>query len=228
MRKVLNYLGQLRLYSLVDLMLMLLAAGASAASPRFWGAVFLWVGFLAHLEAVHHDKGRESVPRILAWLLWLQALKLWYDNITGDVFILSSLVYAQKKNWRLGLLSPLMRGLQTLVIVGSISGYDQVFTWLAAALTIVRNLLGDLRDSQEDAEEAIRTWPSVLGLESRPFAHYFGMFGTTIVWWVYAGLPAWVLLVILIFETATYWLTPRPSNKNAAVWLRKILRFIRG
>lgn len=227
--RLLNYLGQLRIYSLVDLMLMLVAAGASPASLRFWGAVFLWVGFLAHLESVHHDKGREPVPSLIAWLLWLQALVWWKNSTAGDLFFVGSLLYAQKKKYPWGLISPFMRGLQTFVIVGHIVGYNHAFPWLVATLTALRNSLGDLRDSSEDAEEGIRTWPAMWKWRSRPFVHLFGVFGTTIVWWLNAdGLPLWLLPMILIVEATTYWLTPRPSNKKTAQWLHsKILRTLR-
>lgn len=223
-----NYLGQLRLYALFDLILMLFAAGASPASLQFWGAVFLWVGFLAHLESIHHDKGREPVPSLTAWLLWLQALVWWKDISTGTLFLVYSFLYAQKKRYPWGLISPFLRGLQTLVLVGSIAGYNHAFPWVAATLTGLRNFLGDLRDSSEDAEEGICTWPAKWGWRSQPFVHLVGIFSTTIVWWLNAdGLAVWLLSTILVIEATTYWLTPRQSNKKVAQRLQQILRNFR-
>ncbi len=226
---ILNYFGQLRIYSLADYMLMLVAAGASPASLRFWGAVFLWVGFLAHLESVHHDRGREPVHGLTAWLLWIQGLVWWRDNTTGCLFVACSIYYARKKQWPWGLISPFLRGAQALVLVGGIADFDHVFPWVAATLIALRNLLGDLRDSSEDAKEGIRTWPAKWKWRSQPVTHLFGLFGTTVVWWLNAGnLPLWLLPTILVIEGTTYWLTPRSNNKKAAIWLHsKILRIFR-
>lgn len=228
LNKPLNYLGQLRAYSLADLMLLLYATGVSSTPLRFWGAVILWIGFLAYLESVHHDKGREPVPSLSGWLLLLLELMWWKDSTTGYLFVVCSVCYARKKQRPWGLTSPFLRGLQALAVVGGIAGYGHIFPWLAALLTTTRNWLGDVRDSSEDAKEGIWTWPVKFGWQSQPFVHLFGIYGTTIAWWSFAvNLPKWLLPVIWAIETATYWLTPRPSNKNAALWLQKILQHIR-
>jgi hypothetical protein len=214
--KIRNYLGQLRLYSLADFMLMLVAAGASPNSPRFWGAVVLWIGFLALLESEHHDEGRELVSNKLAWLLLLLGFAWWGRSVTGYMFVVCSVCYALKKNKPWGLLSPCMRGLQALALIGGLTGFDNCFPWVAALLTGWRNREGDRRDAVEDRAEGILTWPVLMGQEKdKPFNHLLALFVTTWVWWWFSKLPYSLPLCINLIQAATYWKTPRPSNKNA-------------
>lgn len=140
---------------------------------------------------------------------------------------LFTLIYAWKKRKPWGLVSPFVRGLQTLVIVGGIAGYGHAFPWVAALLTAVRNLLGDVRDATEDADAKIYTWPAKWKWKSQPLAHLLGIYGTTMTWWLFVdGVQVWLLASILIIETATYWRTPRPSNENANLSVRgKILLY---
>jgi hypothetical protein len=230
MSKLFNYIGQLRIYSLADLMLLLYASGARLDTSGFWGAVCLWVGFLAYLESEHHNKGREQVPGMFGWLFWFMGFDLLGEKYISAIwiYIIFSIIYSQKKQKKYGLASPLMRGLQTLVIVGMFCGLKNPLPYIAGALTSLRNFSGDVRDSKEDAEERIRTWPVVFGWKSHPFVHLFGIVCTTFVWWLCSkGLSIWLLLSIWIVEIATYWITPRPSNKNAFAYTQKILRAFR-
>ncbi len=222
-KKLVNYLGQLRIYSLIDYMLMLVAAGASPNGPQFWGALDYWVGFLAHLESVHHDQGREPVPGILPWAVWLLATTTWKNDDVGFLFIALSLIYAWKKRKPWGLVSPFVRGLQALVITGGIMGYGHLFPWVAAVLTGRRNWKGDQRDKEEDQKDVnknrpdgVQTWPVVMGQEKdKPFAHLTALLVTTWVWWWFSKLPWWVPMGVNLIQLATYWCTPRTSNTHA-------------
>jgi hypothetical protein len=226
MKRFANYLGQLRVYSLADLSLLLVVAGATDRS--LLGAIMLHVGFIAYLEYAHKRAHREPVPFWFVIASWVCAFAL-FAKPESAIYILLSVAYSNKKRWRLGLISPMVRGLQTFVMVGAISGYHHALPLLAMGLMIIRNFLGDLRDAESDAKEGKWTLPAKLRMKSRPFVHLLGMLGTTIAWWLFGkGLPVWLLPTTIVIETATYWLTPRQSNKNAAQWLHnKILQLRR-
>lgn len=226
METLYSYLRLWRMYSLIDMALLLAVAGATGHA--LWGAVLLHTGFLGYLEYDHKRSYRAPVPLWSVLSAWGFGLLL-FGKLDGLAYIVLSVLYSKKKTWHLELVTPLLRGLQTLVMVGVVAGYNHALPWLAMVLMIVRNLLGDLRDAQEDASEGKWTWPAVLGMKSRPFAHLFGMFATTTVWWLYAAnLSGWLLAAVLAIEAATYWLTPRRSNRKAALWLHsKILTIFR-
>ncbi|MCL5666453.1 MAG: hypothetical protein M1383_01655 [Patescibacteria group bacterium] len=111
--------------------------------------------------------------------------------------------------------------------MASLTGFGSILPWAVGIATAVRNWLGDWRDAAEDAQgkESVYTWPVKFGWQSQPFIHLFGVYGTTVLWWLFMVKPeVWLLIVMFTVETGTYWLTPRPSNKNAAAWLQnKIL-----
>ncbi len=230
MKKLVNYIGQLRLYSLADLILMLYVIPGSHFRESL-GAVLLWVGFLAHLESVHKDRGREPVNKIYAWLFWLQAFVFLGDSEVGTLYILLSIFYSFKKKWYWARLSPLIRGLQTISMLVLVSPSELKWYWLFAAAILVtnRNFWGDARDTVHDAKERVRTWPVAMGMKNHPFAHLFSTIATTLGFWLYANTLRFKWLALIVFiEVATYWLTPRQSNKKAAQELRKILQYIRG
>ncbi len=228
MRRALNYLGQLRIYSLVDLILMLRAV--SQFSKPFLGAVFLWIGFLAFLESIHKDKGREPVNQTFAWLVWLQACIFLGDSSEIiPLYIVFSILYSFKKRWYWARLSPLLRGLQTIAIVVLVSPSEIKWYWLAATalLIAIRNFWGDARDIVQDEKEGIKTWPIYFEMQQRPLAHLFCTLGTTAAWWAYAGdLSLKWLLLVWVVEASTYLLTPRQSNNKTAQGLSKILHIV--
>lgn len=202
-----NYLGMLRLYTLVDLILQLLAVHAGARDMV--GATGLWVGFLAYLEWLHRDRGRLAVP---AWLwvgLWGFGLGA-YFRPEGIVFCALSLIYAAKIFPFFGLISPMMRGMQNWILLGGIGGYQTWLVWAAFGLTGLRNLVGDWRDLDKDRERGTKTIPLALGFTREwPRAHLWAVHATTFVWWLATPIPWWGLVAAWVIQRLTYDLTPR-------------------
>lgn len=205
-----NYLGQLRLYSLVDLLLLLAAANASVS--QFGGVVFLWLGFLLFLENRHRHTYRQAFPAYLWPILYLFGLIL-YQRPEGLIYLLLTFLYTKKTERYLGLLSPVVRGLQNFVLVGGIIGYEAQLTWIVLLAIIIRNFLGDLRDVQTDRDEGIRTLPAALGFKkSSPYIHLAAILVTSFIWWKFSSLPIIIVLLVFLVEITTYFLTPRASN----------------
>ena len=161
-RKWFNYLGQLRIYSLVDLWLLLVVAGATGRP--LWGAVLLHVGFLAFLESQHRHEEREPVPEALPWLVFMVGWEWFGLRITGTWYIFFSVMYALKKSGYWGLDSPFARGAQTFVLLLPFAADRPCFLMAAVIAMIVRNIAGDGRDVEQNRREGLRTWPVVLGL----------------------------------------------------------------
>ena len=205
----LNYIGLARLYSLSDLVLLLVAAGLTGA--RFWAGLGLWLGFLAYLESRHAHPGRAGVPWIVAVILWIPSA--YYFGVPwGSAFIALSLLYTAKKHRWWGLVSPIARGLQTLVLVAAGLGFGW-FALAAAAATAVRNALGDFRDVEHDREEGLKTWPVVLGIRTNwHYLHLVAVLTTTYLWWWKSGISILWLTIVWAVQLATYWVTPRISN----------------
>ena len=65
---LLNLLGQIRIYSLIDLIIILIAIKAD--NLQFIGVILLHLGFLLFLEYTHKHKYRRPFPRYL-WVLLL-------------------------------------------------------------------------------------------------------------------------------------------------------------
>jgi len=207
MKKILNYLGQLRIYSLVDLVLMMYVVGARGQT--LLGAVLLWVGFLAYLEARHDHAYRAKMPRGL-WVILMFLGLILFRRIEGVGFVVVSYLYTFKNKRNYGIFAPFFRGLQSFLLVGGVAGFGSIFAWLALLLTFSRNLLGDIRDAKKDFGEGMMTLPMLFGWKRNlPVIHLLGIWGTTFVWWHYSGLGATFLFSLWIVEAATYNLTPR-------------------
>lgn len=208
----LNRLGQLRLYSFLDLLLLLQAAHASSRTQG--GVICLWFGFLLYLEYRHQHNYRSGFPPIL-WVV-LTFLGLWfYHRPEGFLFALFSVCYTAKDRGKWGLTAAVWRGLQSLVLVAGITGYQIALPWLAAGLIAFRNILGDVRDVESDRKERIETLPIQLGLRGHyPWVHLWGTWLTSTIWWLHAVLPAHWLITILVLEYGCYQLTPRASVRS--------------
>jgi len=127
MKTVLNILGQLRIYTLVDLALLIYVAGGRG--QIFWGVILLWIGFLAYLEAQHKHSYRVKIPQAL-WVIFLIVGLVLFKRIEGIGFIIASYFYTRKDHENYGIFAPFFRGLQNLLLVGGIAGFDNVLTWL--------------------------------------------------------------------------------------------------
>lgn len=199
---LISHIGQFRFYSLADLILLLLAAGASGSI--FWGIIFLWLGFIAYLENRHEHSYRKRIPRLVFIIFWLLGLVL-FKKIEGILFIILSIIYTKKNQSYFGLVSPFIRGLQTVLIIGGISGYSNSLTWVTGSLILLRNLMGDFRDAGKDGEEGLKTIPVILGIKRNvPFLYFIFLLFTSSVWWLYSELSAIYLLIVLSIEATTY------------------------
>lgn len=204
---MLNYLGQLRIYSLLDLLILLVALKVN--SNEFIGVVFLHIGFLAYLETSHHHSYRKKVPKYL-WIFFTLIGLIFYGHIEGILFIICSYLYTLKTKKSFALLAPFMRGLQYFFLVAGIIGYNSSLTWITLVLIIVRNFCGDLRDITKDKRENLKTLPIFLGLHRDiMYIHLGVILITTFTWFQYTNLALWMLIPIFLIQIVTYRLTPR-------------------
>lgn len=205
-----NLIGQLRIYSLVDLVLLLVASHAT--TEQFVGSVCLWIGFLLFLEANHRHSYRARFPKGSWAILW--GIGLWFFHSTEIfILILLGILYTQKNKGSFAAISPIVRGLQSLVLVGGIMGFDHSLPWIAGALTAFRNFLGDLRDVEKDEAEGKMTIPVFLSPgQLPPFIrniHLYGCWLTSSVWWMFSGLSIWWILITWIIQKKSYHWTAR-------------------
>lgn len=208
MEKFLNYLGQLRIYSLADFILLLLAAHAT--NSELWGAILLHIGFLAYLEHCHAHSYRNRIPLAVPIVLGLTGLSLFSNPVGAGGFIVFSLLYSFKNKKYLGIFSPVARGLQFLFLIYGLTGSFTELAWLAFGALLVRNFLGDMRDVAKDRREGIMTLPVSLGFKRNwTHAHLAFLLLTTFAWWYIAGFSFVVLISLWVIEILTYKLTPR-------------------
>ncbi len=207
-----KYLGLLRLYSLADLFLLLLAAHFDRS--QLIGAVALWIGFLTLLEFQHKHPYRQTVSRITAVVPSIIGLLL-LPKIGSLLFIALGFFYTLKERSPYALFSPLIRGLQTFSLIGMITGYSSSLAWIAFSLMTIRNFAGDLRDIERDRREGFRTIPVVFGLKEGVLTKHLhqGMLHlTSFIWWEYSNLSIVYLLFAFLIEISTYHLTPRADQ----------------
>jgi len=204
---MLNYLGQLRLYSFLDLLILLIAT--KAMGVEFIGVVFLHIGFLAYLETQHQHSYRKKVPKYL-WIIFGIIGLLLYGHIEGILFVVCSYLYVLKTKKFFAPIAPIMRGLQYFFLVAGIIGYNNKLAWLALILIIIRNFCGDLRDVIKDKKENLNTLPIAFGLSRDiKYIHLITMLTTTFIWFQYTNLAIWLLVPIFLIQILTYNLTPR-------------------
>lgn len=207
-KHVLNYVGQLRLYSYVDLVLLLLAVDASAL--EIVQCSLLWLGFLVFLEWRHRDRGRLRWPWYAWGGLWATAM------VMGHVpellpFFAVAIAYANKKRFTiLAMVSPLVNGAikGALVLIVARTRVDAIV--IVTLLTAIRNLAGDFRDVIKDRSEKVATVPVRLGVRrDLPALYPTALVMTSTFWTVWGSLPAWLLAIAVAVQLATYRLTPR-------------------
>lgn len=206
-RAFLNYLGQLRVYSLVDLIIFLIAFRAS--EEQIFGILSLWIGFLAYLEWRHAHVGRLKVPA-WTWMMFFVFSLLLLPLAYTLIFIALAVVYAEKIGGIFGLFSPFIRGLQMGVIALLISPIMTPHIFIAAIMIAMRNFLGDFRDVVKDTKQGLETWPILLGFKKDfAYIHLLGILTTTFLWWSWSDLSPIILVVAWALEVLTYRLTPR-------------------
>jgi hypothetical protein len=207
-RKALNYVGQLRLYSYADLVLLLVAVGATAQDVA--QCSLLWFGFLIHLEWSHRDRGRLPWPW-QAWAIPCIAGFAVQPSPRLVAFVIVAVIYSNKKRISfIALVGPLVNG----AIKGALAFLVVQASWEAilavTLLTAARNLAGDFRDIMKDRHEGVETIPVRLGIKHDIRWLYPTALIATSATWVWAGgLPAWSLVLAAAVQVATYRLTPR-------------------
>ena len=210
-KTLLNYFGQLRLYSFLDLVIFATALTSNLNS--ILGISFLWLSFLFYLESRHNDELRLKVHNHL-WLIPF-GISLFLIPVWVCVgFALFSYLYTEKKkNKFFGITAPLWRALQNAIIA---FGFKPQIALLVFVLIFIRNLIADFRDVHDDKQRNIQTIPVLLGLmKNQPWAFYVHIFlviGNTLVWFHYSFLDIRFLLPIIILQLISYPLTPRLSN----------------
>ncbi len=206
MKKVKSYIGQLRLYSLADLVLLLIAIQAEV--PQFIGAITLHIAFLAYLESKHSHSYRAKVPLEVSYVLAFIGAVI-YGRIEGFIYIIFSVLYTQKIH-KLGFVSPVCRALQTLFIVAGIIGYYSPITYVAAGLLFLRNVAGDFRDTEKDKKEGMKTLPVLMGANRNvKYIHLILTIVTSTVWWYLSPLYVGWLFLVIVIQISTYNLTSR-------------------
>jgi hypothetical protein len=208
MPRIRNYVGQLRFYSYVDLVLLL---SALHAGPRVMcGVSLLWFGFLIHLEWRHRDRGRLGWHWSAWALLWLAALFVVPGHWTV-AFYVCAVGYAYKKRFRwAAAVSPLLNGLLKMFLSLEAPATTVGSAVLVLGLMSLRNLLGDVRDAAKDAEENVMTLPVLAGYR-RPTSYVYpcGLAATSLTWTLLGGLPWWAFAGAVAVQAGTYHLTPR-------------------
>ncbi|MBI4359772.1 MAG: hypothetical protein HY564_01590 [Candidatus Jacksonbacteria bacterium] len=211
LKSILNYFGQLRLYSFLDLLVF--STALTRDINTISGIGLLWLSFLLYLESRHNDNLRLRINTYL-WLapfiVSLFLVPIW--TALGFVFV--SYLYTKKKeNGICGISAPLWRGLQNGIIA---AGFNFQLAILAFVLTFIRNLIGDFRDVNNDKERGGKTIPIVLGVKKNQawsfYAHIFLVIATTIVWFNFSFLQKSLIMPIILLQLISYPLTPRLSN----------------
>ncbi len=207
MKNFLNYFGQFRFYSFLDLIILLIAIHAHTVD--FLGIIFLHLGFLAFLETAHSHPFRKNMPKWVWPLLTVIGIVL-YRHWEVIPFLFFSWLYTKKTQGYLGTLSSFSRGMQFFFLVGGIIGYHTSFAYIVFAAVFVRNLLGDFRDIVKDSKENMKTLPIIFGFKKdQKYVHLFALLFTSIIWWSFTDLSVLILIPLLALEILTYNLTPR-------------------
>ena len=148
---LLNLLGQIRVYSLIYLIILLIAIKSDTF--QLIGVVFLHLGFLLFLEYVHKHKYRIPFPKYL-WVLLLIIGIVLYKSFFVIGFLVCSFFYTKKNLPNLAPYGPFLRGLQYYFITAGIMGFLNPICFLACCLLILRNFSRDLSDITKEIGRA--------------------------------------------------------------------------
>ncbi|MCK5040102.1 MAG: hypothetical protein KAR87_03985 [Candidatus Aenigmarchaeota archaeon] len=204
---LLNLLGQIRVYSLIDLILLIIAIKAD--NFQLIGVIFLHIGFLLFLEYTHKHKYRMPFPKYLWAFLFLSGI-VFYKSFFVIGFLICSFFYAKKNLPNFSPYSPFLRGLQSYFLTSGIIGFLNPISFLAGGLLALRNFAGDLRDITKDKKEKMKTLPIILGFnKDMKHIHLVFLLLTTFTWWNISDLSIIWLIVIYLIQIMFYNLTPR-------------------
>lgn len=206
-QKLLNLFGQIRIYSLIDLILFSIAIKANLLQTAW--IVSLHLGFLLFLELSHKHSFRTPFPKYL-WVILLITGISFYQHITVIGFLVSSFFYVKKNLTEFGRSGPIFRGLQYYFLASWIIGPLNRISFLVFVLLFFRNFAGDLRDIEKDQREGLRTLPIILWFKKDIlYLHLLITLGTTSIWLYLSGI--WMIWLIPIFaiQIGSYNLTPR-------------------
>lgn len=205
--KFINLFGQIRIYSLVDLLFFSIALRVTLF--QIAGIIFLHLGFLLYLEFVHKHEFRMAFPKYL-WAILLLIGIIFYNNLAVVGFLICSYFYVKKHLPKFGWSGPVSRGFQYYFLAAGIVGFFSPISFLIGGLLIVRNFAGDLRDVVKDRKEGLQTLPIIFGI-SRNYKsiHLITMLVTTAVWWYLSGVSILWLIPVFIIQIGSYNLTPR-------------------
>lgn len=204
---LLNLLGQIRVYSLIDLIVLLVAIKTNV--PQLVGAIILHIGFLLFLEYTHKHNYRTPFPKYLWAFLFLIGI-VFYKSFFVIGFLIFSFLYTKKNLPFLSPYSPLFRGLQIYFLTAGIIGFLNPLCLFAGVLLGLRNFTGDLRDITKDKKEKMKTLPIILGFnKDMKHIHLIALLLTSLVWWNISELSLIWLIGIFLIEIGTYNLTPR-------------------
>lgn len=222
MKKLLNYFGQLRVYSLLDVVVF--ATALTADRKEVLGVVLVWMGFIFYLEGVHKDRLRSMVNP-LVWLVFFVPSVFLLPVYAPVLFMIFGVFYTNKKRGKFwGATSIFWRAAQNFILALPFSVFLAV---LAFVLTALRNLVGDFRDAASDVESKASTLPVLLGAKRNQVWAFYAHLGlvmlATIIWFQFSYLPSAVMWPVIILEIVTYPLTPRESNPGYLNFYRRIV-----
>jgi 4-hydroxybenzoate polyprenyltransferase len=205
--KNLNLVGQVRIYSLIDLIIFGFALGSNYS--QLAGIIFLHLGFLLFLEKQHNHKYRVKFPKSL-WIVFLGLGVLFYNSYLVIGFIFFSYLYTKKNCSIFGLVAPFFRGFQYYFLAVGIVGFSNPLSFLAFSVLTIRNFIGDLRDVEKDKKERLLTLPMFIGVEkSFNHLHLVALLVTTFIWGYLAAMNPILLVFVWIIQIKTYNFTPR-------------------
>lgn len=206
-KSLLNILGQVRIYSLIDLILLCFALRADRA--EFVGIIALHLGFLFYLEHQHKHKYRNKIPSFI-WSFLLIVGIYFYNNSAVIGFLIASYFYTKKNKSYFGALSPFMRGFQMFFLSAGIIGFVDPFSRYAGLIFFMRNFNGDLRDIEKDRKERLKTLPIMLGLRKDwKNIHFYTLLVSSAVWWSFSELNLIWLVLVYVIQYLSYNKTPR-------------------
>ena len=204
---LLNILGQIRIYSLIDLILFAYAIGSERS--ELIGIVLLHISFLFYLEYSHKHSYRLLIPKIIWVIIGLAGIIL-YPKIAVAGYLITSFLYAKKNSPKLAPFSPFFRGAQSYFLAAGIVGFTNPIAFLTFGILAIRNFAGDVRDIEKDRKEKMRTLPIIFGMTgSYKRIHLIALLITSFVWWYLASISILWLFLIYLVQILVYDLTPR-------------------